>query len=39
LIEAKGCDVNAQDDKNNTPPHYALENFNPNDGIFQVGGC
>ena len=32
LIETLGCDINAQDDKNNTPLHYALENFNPNDG-------
>jgi ankyrin repeat protein len=31
LIETHGADVNAQDDDNNTPLHYALYCFNPND--------
>jgi ankyrin repeat protein len=32
LIETKGCDVNAQDNSNNTPIHCALDQFKPSDG-------
>jgi ankyrin repeat protein len=32
LIEAKGCDVNAQDKCKDTPFHNALRYFNPNKG-------
>jgi ankyrin repeat protein len=32
LIETKGCDVNARDKNRDTSLHYALRNFNPNDG-------
>jgi ankyrin repeat protein len=32
LIETMGCDVNAQDNNNNTPLHHALCNFNPDSG-------
>jgi ankyrin repeat protein len=32
LIETKGCDVNVQDDDNDTPFHYAIRCFDPNDG-------
>jgi ankyrin repeat protein len=33
LIETMGCDVNAQDNYKNTPLHYTLRYFNPNDNI------
>jgi ankyrin repeat protein len=32
LIKTLGCEINAQDNNQNTPLHYALENFNPDDG-------
>jgi ankyrin repeat protein len=32
LIETMGCDVNAQDDDKDTPIHFALRCFDPNDG-------
>jgi ankyrin repeat protein len=32
LIETNGCDVNAQDDSNDTPIHNALSCFNPRNG-------
>jgi ankyrin repeat protein len=32
LIETKGCDVNAQDNSNDTPLHIALDKFNPDNG-------
>jgi ankyrin repeat protein len=32
LVETKGCDINAQDKSANTPLHYALIYFNPNNG-------
>jgi ankyrin repeat protein len=32
LIETMGCDVNVQDNYQNTPIHQALRYFNPNDG-------
>jgi ankyrin repeat protein len=32
LIETKGCDVNTQDENNETPIHNALRFFRPNDG-------
>jgi ankyrin repeat protein len=32
LIETHGCDVNAQDNNNDTPLRHALLNFNPNNG-------
>jgi ankyrin repeat protein len=32
LIETHGTDVNAQDNHKNTPLHYALTSFNPNNG-------
>jgi ankyrin repeat protein len=32
LVETKGCDINAQDKNANTPLHYALIHFNPNNG-------
>jgi ankyrin repeat protein len=32
LIETHGCDVNVQDKNKNTPLHYALGHFDPNDG-------
>jgi ankyrin repeat protein len=32
LIETKGCDINVQDNDKNTPIHYALYSFDPNDG-------
>jgi ankyrin repeat protein len=31
LIETKGCDVNVQDNHNDTPLHHAFRHFNPND--------
>jgi ankyrin repeat protein len=32
LIKVKGCDINAQNHGKNTPLHYAIDSFNPNDG-------
>jgi ankyrin repeat protein len=32
LIETKGCDINAQDDDNDTPIRYAFDRFRSNDG-------
>jgi ankyrin repeat protein len=32
LIETLGCDVNAQDNNNETPLHHALYHFDPNKG-------
>jgi ankyrin repeat protein len=32
LIETMGCDVNARDNKKDTPIHFALDYFNPNQG-------
>jgi ankyrin repeat protein len=32
LIEIKGADINVQDDRNQTPLHCAIFQFNPNDG-------
>jgi ankyrin repeat protein len=32
LIETHGCDVNAQDEDNNTPIHRAIDQFKPHDG-------
>jgi ankyrin repeat protein len=32
LIETVGCDVNAQDNNNETPLHNAIRRFNPHDG-------
>jgi len=32
LIETMGCDVNAQNDDNDTPIHSAFRSFDPNDG-------
>jgi ankyrin repeat protein len=32
LIETKGCDVNAQDNNQDTPLHYAIIYFSPNNG-------
>jgi ankyrin repeat protein len=32
LIEVKGCDVNAQDNNNDTPLHDAFRRFDPNKG-------
>jgi ankyrin repeat protein len=32
LIERMGCDINALNNRKDTPIHLALENFNPNDG-------
>jgi ankyrin repeat protein len=36
LIETKGCDVNAKDEYNDTPLHYALRYFNPHNGEITV---
>jgi ankyrin repeat protein len=36
LIETKGCDVNAQDNRGNTPIHYALSRLKPSDGDITV---
>jgi ankyrin repeat protein len=32
LIETHGCDINARGNYNCTPLHYALHDFDPNDG-------
>jgi hypothetical protein len=36
LIETKGCDVNAKDNKKDTPIHSALQLFNPHQGDVTV---
>jgi ankyrin repeat protein len=36
LIETIGCDVNARNNYENTPLHYALRYFNPNGGDINV---
>jgi len=38
LIETVGCDANVQDDDTNTPPHYAVRCFDPNNDEYDEDG-